>query len=416
MALQVESGSFTVTTGDSTIEVDLSGAFTPVGILFFAVQNGTTRTTTDADATINYGVTDGTSQWSISQSAEDGAGTSNSTRSFHNDGCLHAYEASAAAIDYQISLDAADGSLDADGFTVKVDNNPAANQYVGFIAWGGIDCEVGTFYQKTSTGNHTVSLSGSFTPTFLMVSQMANANTTINGALDNLVTTIGVSDGTTDYNTSIYDKNNVGTTATSRSQNANLIKYMVDHAYAGSGPETTLSSFGSGEFVLNYSKTQATANVPVGYFVLGGVQVEVKTYNQKTSDGAHSSSGWSFTPEAALCMSMQTSTNANPALHANMVLGASDGTNNVCIQSSSEDDADVSDCATTQPENFVHFANYDETQLGDTDVTFSSNSMDFSWSNTDGTAREIVLVGFAEVAGGLSIPVAMHHYTKNLGQ
>ncbi len=181
----------------------------------------------------------------------------------------------------------------------------------------------------------------------------------------------------------------------------NVFKFAEPSTKAFQSAATaTVNSSAAGSITLNFSVVDSGAALSYGYCVFDDVQFKIQSYTKPTSTGADSSTGWGFTPVAALSLSAQKTSSSSVTADIGMLMGIADGTNQYQL-SGREDDAQASsDTNSAFVSEFIDIRSVAGTARGNTDVTFSSNTMSFNWSNNDTTADHIYLMGFATEGGG----------------
>jgi hypothetical protein len=154
--------------------VSVTGAgFAPTA----AIHVGTVATLDagNAAASFNLGAMTATAQWAAAMNQSDGAAIPDSARYFRADRALHMVASNTGADHFARFV-----SLDADGFTLDVDDAPAATREYFSICMKGVNVAVGATAKPTGAAPATLTISGlSFTPKALL---FATANVAAAGA------------------------------------------------------------------------------------------------------------------------------------------------------------------------------------------------------------------------------------------
>jgi hypothetical protein len=152
MAVNARSGAvaLNVSTGNQVV----SGlGFAPKLVLFQSTPDTSNIVSSIANSHYSYGAFDGVNQGVAMSNARNGVSTTdNQSRMDNAHVILVADPAGTSTVDFS----AAGVSLDADGFTINVDNAPPINYRMGYIALGGSDIanvKVGSFLSKGSVGS-----------------------------------------------------------------------------------------------------------------------------------------------------------------------------------------------------------------------------------------------------------------------
>jgi hypothetical protein len=159
-------------------------------------------------------------------------------------------------------------SFDSDGFTLNYTTAPATADIMYYLALRGPQVAVGALNQPGSTGNQTTS-GLSFTPKALILAS-AN-NTSANNDATNNDGQVSIGWGTSSTaRGSIWagDLTGVSPTQADKDLDRTKILKMFTPGTPTLNAAADLDSFGSGQFVLNWTTVDATAR-QVLYFALG---------------------------------------------------------------------------------------------------------------------------------------------------
>lgn len=190
-------------------------------------------------------------------SGRDLVGSSQKARAAQSATFLYAIEPTTDGVDAAATL----GSMDADGFTVNISDNPGSALEVGYLALEGVSAKVLNDTQRTSAGTKATSGVG-FQPSALIAFSVrsTSANQAAGGTSPH--NSLGAASGSTaqafTYNLQI---DNAGT---EDSASFNDDSYIVGFNSNTAGNVLTrgaLSSFDTDGFTLDYANADATAAV-----------------------------------------------------------------------------------------------------------------------------------------------------------
>jgi hypothetical protein len=185
---------------------------------------------------LNFGATDGTSQWVIGQEAQDANTTTNEYSWQRGDRLIATTSANA----YN-SL-ATFGSFDADGMTVSYDDAPSAGWELIYLVLSGVTLSVGAFNKSTSPTN----------------TQDVTKRTTAITIADHGRFAIGFSDGVREVSGGITSQDNVGTSVVNAYMSSTKAFQKVNN---DTGTVDAAGDFtgGTGEFTIDWSTNDAVA-------------------------------------------------------------------------------------------------------------------------------------------------------------
>lgn len=259
-----KGGSFLLNTSTGNQSVTGVG-FQPDVVMFIFQSLGTSSGDSNADCCFGFGVAkSSTERWCSQLSGDSGVGTSNTRRSFHNDHCIVISNVNADTVNGSADF----VSMDADGFTINVDDAPAAGYILTYLAIQGGEWAVGTETQKTSTGTKATTGLG-LTPAGLLV--CSAGHNTANSITPTARFSFGVSDGTNSEGTWFGDEDAVANTNCDSSYSTTNLLMFKDEAGGGSPTtlaEAELDSFDSDGFTLDWTTADSTARI-FGYVAVG---------------------------------------------------------------------------------------------------------------------------------------------------
>jgi hypothetical protein len=357
------SGSFNIPVSTGNLSITGLG-FMPKVVLFFGGTN-VAVTGSIGSATMFFGASTGSgnNHCAFSVRDEDNVGTSSSNRMYSTSHCILRLLAATGLVGYSATM----VSMDADGFTINVDDASTANSVVGFLALDVENVEVGSYSMSTGIVGSTqdVTLAGAFQPDGLILASAATSGASEVSAAD-LYATLGFTDGTNQFVATCWsdDSQSAGTYKRSLANNAILFAEndsAVLHKFA-------FNSFLSDGFRLTVSSVASSAQ-KVMYIAIKGAEFFAGdfTANLTTADVTSESAACGFTPEALFIMSA-TRTAYGSSADLSFSVGATTGTEasragtNVMMGFAGEDARDPTDSNTTT--NLTHCSGQIKTSGG----------------------------------------------------
>lgn len=168
-----------------------------------------------------------------------------------------------------------------------------------------VSVAVGQFAANTTTGNQTVSSitdqdGGTFTPKVLI---LWATNLTTNATGDNARFFMGCATSTSERWTVCYaDDDNAGTSNSGRSGSSSLVARILATGGPTTDGEADFVSFGSGQFVINWSDAPSSAWL-INYMAIGGSDITAQkagTVSIATTGGSQSFTDPGFLPSFLL--------------------------------------------------------------------------------------------------------------------
>lgn len=401
MASNLKTKAGTVTTDNTTSTIVTGFGFQPKTVIFVvapsAVDSGA--------AGQSIGFSDGTHHRCVGWGSTGGVSTT-SCRLFGN-----ATKCAVVVTTSAVSLTAT-CAMDADGFTLTWSAN-SGSAIVNYIAFGGSDLAnvlVGTGTMPTVTGNLTVSGLG-FTPNFVML--LSGSNT---GNVASTATNARISYGAA-ISTTARCAHALGVRdAQTTSANVNAVSLHRSDAclvgvtaVAGVDYVADFVSFGSGQFVLNFSVAPVAANV-FYYLAIGGSNLtwDIDTAARPTTASDQSRTGLSFRPDAVLWSNSDLTTLATITSTAALSLGFSDGSTSESGYAT-ESDAIPTTAGTQQGTNPVQDADPADSSVSATLTSFNSDGWTITWGGT-GAANQISSISVAGQSQSVGEMVASTQY------
>lgn len=412
MAFDCNAGSFVLNTSTGNQAVTGVG-FQPKALLFFA--SGTTVDGITENMHWITGMATGTAaEASATSNDENAQDTSDSIREFLNNRTLEMLNEGLSSIKYRLEFI----SFDADGFTVNVENAPASAFKVGFIAFGGTDltnATVGNFAAPTSTGNFSKTGVG-FQPDALIFIGSMRVNSGTAGATAKSLLGFALSSTKRGY-LSIFSKENVGTTNTSRFQKTDKCLVDVDTTGAISG-EADFVSMDADGFTINVTDAWPTADT-ILFLALKGGQYDFGTFNSQTSIGNFSKTGVGFQPTGLVLASFLNAASASETDGIKYSLGlASGSTERFIAGGTSEDAQDISDTDSFSDDAKV-YQDYDfaQTKIGEIDfVSFDSDGFTLNQTDADATGNEVMYLAVGSTTAAITLEQIERHYPRGVNR
>ena len=250
-----------------------------VVILWWTKRNGNVNAAGDADVSSGFGVLVTTTDRRCIAWQDDHAATTMATDSYHSDAACVATLLTDGTVDGLADL----SSLDADGFTLVVDDAFATAISVNYLALGGADLTnmaTGVFNEPGATGNHTEGALG-FTPGFVMFFS-AGIGAAAPGAKVHATPMIGAATSSTQRGvTAISSEDAAADSDTYRYSLSSECIAILEAATGTPDYREDFVSFGSGTFTLNCIERTAGAR-RVHYLALAGGAYQVGNLLTKT--------------------------------------------------------------------------------------------------------------------------------------
>ena len=274
-------GTLTIGTGaaGTTYRVEALGFQPKVLILWWTKRNGNVNAAGDADVSSGFGVAVTTTDRRAIAWQDDHAATTMATDSYHSDAACVATLLTDGTVDGLADL----SSLDADGFTLVVDDAFATSISVNHLALGGADLTnmaTGVFNEPGATGNHTEGALG-FTPDFVMFFS-TGIGAAPPGAKVHATPMIGAATSSTQRGvTAISSEDAALDSDTYRYSLSSECIAILEAATGTPDYREDFVSFGSGTFTLNCIERTAGAR-RVHYLALAGGAYQVGNLLTKT--------------------------------------------------------------------------------------------------------------------------------------
>ena len=249
------TGTFNLDSSGATLQQIVGVGFRPQAVVFTHAGS-----VASSDGTVGWGATDGVNERAITFFDTDNVSPTEVYRTFRRDAVICG--AGGGAVDYQASLH----SFDVGGFTLNIDDVPAAADVtVGYLAFGGVQAEVGDFVQPTGVGSQSVPVA--FDPVAVLMSASPLA-AVASGSRGNGFVAAGAIGSSVSGSVCASSDDNLAATNCARRMNSSSALVLGD----GGGTvlaEATAGSLAAGAFDLTWGTADATARL-IAYLVLGG--------------------------------------------------------------------------------------------------------------------------------------------------
>ena len=372
--------------------------FRPKALILWC-SNGFVSGTFDLRNRFSLGISDGTTSYSIATEDIDAAATMATAQAM-----------SATALQIIVpdavvaSCDLA--SFDNDGFTLSWTVNEAFGEIVNYLALGGSELSAKVVLhtmKTTSTGTLGVTGVG-FVPDFAMHIWHGTPDTLphVGAWGTNNCFGFGAMDGTSQWAVGVNAQDGVLTSDTARTQKTSAAIYQM-HSGGTTLGVAAFSSWDADGFTLNWSSVDSADSVASlclkgGDYVVGNFAKSVDAApvtNTITGLGSNAS--------AVLLASYMAAADATVRVnHLNLGLGASDGTSNVCLATTSEDGQANADCSNVTVTNkaFVKVNNYSDTIEAQCTVARAADGAIVTWDTNDAVAMETLFAAFGPFTSG----------------
>ncbi len=278
---QARCGTLTIGTGVAgTTYSAIALGFQPKAvILWWTKRNGNVNANGDADVSSGFGVAVTTTDRRCIAWQDDHAATTMATDSYHSDAACVATLLTDGTVDGLADV----SSIDADGFTLVVDDAFATAISVNYLALGGADLTnmaTGVFNEPGATGNHTEGALG-FTPDFVMFFSTGIGAAAPGGKV-HATPMIGAATSSTQRGvTAISSEDAAADSDTYRYSLSTECIAILEAATGTPDYREDFVSFGSGTFTLNCIERTAGAR-RVHYLAMAGGAYQVGNLLTKT--------------------------------------------------------------------------------------------------------------------------------------
>lgn len=295
--------------------------FTPKLVLFFSEPDTTDIVADIANAHMSIGAFDGVSQWVMAYNSRNGVISSDTAVLCDNARVIFiADPAGTMTADYSVAA----VSLDADGFTINVDNAPPINYRFYYIALGGDDLSVKVGNFQSGGGGNVITGVG-FQPEAIMFCAV-NLQTIPSSSSSDLSLCIGVatqlSSDPANWSAAVHSRNGVNPQIAKKQLNSSWPLDLINQS--GSILGGGVSSFDVNGFTTGYFANPT--GFRVGYVALrGGPNILFASGTDVLTSlvGQTTYAGLTFTPRFGLFASHGAPTDTLQNNH-DLTIGAAD--------------------------------------------------------------------------------------------
>lgn len=265
------------------------------------------------------GVTTGASnEWALGSIGRDNQATSDSSRSFRSDACIHATSQTNSTV-----LQADTTSLDADGITINWTTVQPTQRRIYVLAMGGSEfsATAGTFNTGTSTGNLAVTGVG-FLPKLVLFG--SSISSTTDGNLSDLIVSIGAAVSSSSRFAIAVSSQDNQAAAVAKSKAVQTLCISKFTAAGAVDFEADFVSQDSDGFTINITDA-AAASTKVGYLAMGGVaNYAIGAETQKSGTGTKATTGIGFTPNTLILLHRNVVSSTSIDANLGIGIGARD--------------------------------------------------------------------------------------------
>jgi hypothetical protein len=397
MALNAYAGAFTLNTATGNQSVTAPG-FTPKIVLFFPTNLTADGVTAHYHQTLGFALASD-NEGVMTASSEDAQASSDATTEQHTSHCIMLNVPGSTSDDVTAEL----VTLDANGFTINIDNAPAAAYRVGYLALGGSDITnlaASSFVCNTSLGNQSITAPG-FQPDVVMFWTTSNATAPDDPQVD-MRWSLGFATSSTERAwTSNWANSSKPTTETDRYQGTDQVIVLWDGSGTIDG-EADFVSFDANGFTIDWTNAPGIAAY-VFYVCLKGGQYHVGSFTTQTSAGNFSETGTGFTPSAAILASFLNAASGTAITGNKFSMGVATGSTERFALGGTDEDAAADSNADSFFDDGRVYLNYDYAQakLGDIDfVSWGSDGFTLNQTDADPTGNEVIYLAIGAAAVG----------------
>jgi len=409
LAYESHVGSFNI---DSSVTAGNDQSITGVGfqpkIVLFWWSGSTASADSVAGGTISFGFGAGissTSRFCVVGYSEDGQATSDSSAYHEVNSCIRIYT-DTATLDGLADFK----SLDADGFTLTIDNQFSADYRISYLALGGDDLTnvyIGNKQRDNDTGNCAVTGVG-FQPEAVIVASAWWTASVGENYIPCLMWAMGMATGSSNQGT-------VGCSSQDNQATSNTAGYGYNGEtlsacrYDGVTIRDAFVSFDADGFTLN--QIEGTGIFYYHYICLKGGQYAVGDLTTRT-DGNDIEEDVGFEPVAVLFASANRalSTQDTVTAHARISIGAGTSTTNRAVQAiSDEDNLADTETAYTNQDDAVYAHVVDDAVVGLMDIkSIDADGFTCVMDDAESSACWVTYLAIgAEAAGGANYDVSL---------
>jgi hypothetical protein len=350
---------------------------------------------------MGMGAVDGTREWAICSSSEDGVATSDCNRYANSNFCIHILDANGSR-DGEIVFD----SFVTDGVEVDITNSFNDNYYVTAVLFGG-DTDLTVYADFLSappdSGGFTDYSDPGFQPDLILFGSTGTSSTSSDAR---------ISVGAAIRSPSLVNRASamMATDSAGTSETASYIasaRCVVNLESSALSRSYSVEEFQANGFRLRHHTGASSGNIPVGYLALkmNDVSTYLGTMDAPSSTGDDAQTGPGFTPQFVMLGEVDDGAVDTVYENGAFAIGVFDEDGDEATQGQSDEDAQgTTDTQCMAHSRAAYFADEAGTIIHDAQFsTMDANGWTLNFSTATRAAKWWALAIETEAAGALSV-------------
>lgn len=261
-----------------------------------------------------------------------------------------------------------------------------------------VEAEVVPFACSTSTGTQDITLPGMGTPVGAIL--FLTRNTSADSLTDQMVLSVGATDGTRQRCATTFSEHNQGTSDTYREMKTTQVAMILDGTGAIDG-EASFDSFITDGIRINWGNAPASAYLGFVVFILGNSQVYVGTGDNTSGNQDVTAPG--FTPTWVFCASARNAFDTGVSANGAMSLGIATPTAQASLNWLDRDNLGTTECIMENSSSYAMTNFNNLSTLGAWNITnFDADGFSINQRGGAGTVGFYVAIRHADVSVHLS--------------